>query len=271
MYRRKDETWVRFNPGTPVPIAMTIFATTLQTTDGIQLLAAIRTPSKAPVGGVILAHGFCGGKDQPEVVALADALCERGYAVVTYDARGHGRSGGECTLGDAEHFDVAAAVELANETAGRIVVAGASMGGISVMRYAVRDPSLAAVVTVSAPAVWQVPRTARGACSVVLTRTPLGRWVTRHQLSVRVCRERPRGDAPVALAARLSRPLAVVHGTADRFVPAGQARLLYAAAAGASRLTLVPGMGHAYRMDAVAPVLDAVEWGFAQPRDLVTA
>jgi pimeloyl-ACP methyl ester carboxylesterase len=249
---------------------MTIFSTTLRTTDGVQLDAAIRT-RPAPVGAVVVAHGFTGGKDQAEVVALADALWERGYSVVTYDARGHGRSGGECSLGDAEHFDVAAAVGLAAETSDGIAVVGASMGGIAVLRYAVRDPALVSVVTVSAPAVWQVPRTACGACSVVLTRTPLGRWVARRTMSVRLSRERPRGDAPVVLAARLSRPLAVIHGGADRFVPASQARVLYAAAGGPSQLTVVPDMGHAYQTDAVAPVLDAVAWGFALPRELVSA
>ena len=189
---------------------------------------------------------------------------------MTYDARGHGRSGGECTLGDAERFDVAAAVEVAAETAGRIAVVGASLGGIAVLRYAVSDPSLAAVVTVSTPAVWRVPRTVRGAFSVVLTRTPVGRWVARRKLAVRVRRERPRGDPPVVLASRLSRPLAVVHGSADRFVPAGQARLLHAAAGAASLLTVVPGMGHAYRPEVVVPLLDGVGWGFAQPGELVT-
>ena len=35
---------------------------------------------------------------------------------VTYDGRGHGESGGLCTLGDAERHDVAAAVALAHDT-----------------------------------------------------------------------------------------------------------------------------------------------------------
>jgi len=247
---------------------MTIFATTLHTHDGVALAAAVRsTPD--PIGAVVLVHGFSGGKDQPEVVALADALTADGYAVVTYDARGHGRSGGECTLGDAERFDVASAVQLAAETADRVAVVGASMGGISVLRYAVDDPALAAVVTVSTPAVWRVPRTARGAFSVVLTQTRSGRWVARRKLSVRLGRPQPRGDAPVALAARLLRPLAVIHGGADRFVPAGQAQLLFAAAGAASQLTLVPGMGHAYRPGVRVPLLGALEWGFAEPRELV--
>ena len=249
---------------------MTIVTATLHTEDGVVLDATVRAPA-VPVGAVVLAHGFSGSKDQPEVIALADALVDQRYAVVTYDARGHGGSGGECTLGDAERHDVAAAVRLAAETAPRVATVGASMGGISVLRYAVDDPSLAAVVTVSTPAVWRVPRSAQGAFSVVLTQTRPGRWVARRKLSVRLCRERPRGDAPVALAAKLRRPLAVIHGAGDRFVPAGQAYLLHAAAGAASTLTVVPGMGHAYRPDVLVPVLDALAWGFAQPGALVTA
>jgi alpha-beta hydrolase superfamily lysophospholipase len=249
---------------------MTIVTTTLHTQDGVDLAASVRTPPD-PIGAVILAHGFSGGKDQPEVVATADVLVARGYAVVCYDARGHGASGGECTLGETERFDVAAAVELAGETAERTAVVGASMGGIAVLRYAVGDPSLAAVVTVSTPAVWQVPRTARGAFSVVLTQTAAGRWVSRRKLAVRLCRSQSRGEAPIELAARLARPLAVIHGSADRFVRAGQARLLHSAAGAASRLTLVPGMGHAYQAHVLLPLHDALEWGFSQPRELVTA
>jgi len=249
---------------------MTIFDTTLHTQDGVALAAAVRMVLH-PLGAVVLAHGFSGGKDQPEVVAVANALMADGYSVVTYDARGHGRSGGECTLGEDERFDVAAAAELAGETADRVAVVGASMGGISVLRYAVDASALAAVVTVSTPAVWQVPRTARGAFSVVLTQTRPGRWLTRRKPSVRLCHPQPRGDAPVALAAQLSRPLAVIHGSADRFVSAGQAHLLHAAAGAASQLTLVPGMGHAYRPDVRVPLLEAVGWGFAQPRELVPA
>jgi pimeloyl-ACP methyl ester carboxylesterase len=249
---------------------MTIINTTLHTRDGVALEASVRTAT-APIGAIVLAHGFTGSKDQREVVAVADALLAHGFSVVSYDARGHGESGGECTLGENERFDVAAAVGLATETADRVAVVGASMGGISVLRYAVSDPSLAAVVTVSTPAVWRVPRTARGAFSVVLTQTPPGRWVSRRKLAVRLGRRMARGEAPVALAAKLSRPLAVIHGSADRFVPARQARLLHAAAGAASQLTLVPGMGHAYQPDVLAPLLDALEWGFAQPRDLVPA
>ena len=59
--------------------------------------------------------------------------------MLTYDARGHGCSDGESTLGDHEQHDVAAAVALARTRTDRVVLVGASMGAVAALRYAVTD------------------------------------------------------------------------------------------------------------------------------------
>ena len=46
-----------------------------------------------------LVHGLTGSKDHPQVVALATKIRARGFDVISYDARGHGSSGGISTLG----------------------------------------------------------------------------------------------------------------------------------------------------------------------------
>ena len=75
---------------------------------------------------------------------MARALRGRGHMpCITYDGRGQGDSGGLCTLGDAERHDVAAAVAFAREHADRVVVVGASMGAIAVLRHAAGDADLA--------------------------------------------------------------------------------------------------------------------------------
>ncbi|MEU9027299.1 alpha/beta fold hydrolase [Streptomyces sp. NPDC048383] len=87
---------------------------------------------------VLLGHGFGGSKD--DVRAQAERLARDGYAVMTWSARGFGRSGGLIGLNDPEHEvkDVSALVdwlakrpEVRLDAAGdpRVGVAGASYGG----------------------------------------------------------------------------------------------------------------------------------------------
>ena len=235
----------------------------LETSDGVALAARWWEPA-APAGtAVVLAHGFTGSKDDPGLVAVAEALRGAGHLVLAYDARGHGGSEGVCTLGDLERHDVAAAVAHARRDAERVVAVGASMGAIAVLRYAADDPHLDGVVSVSSPARWRYPRNPRTALAWGLTRTRLGRLAVRRLLHVRVSGRWEDPEPPAALAARIRAPLAVVHGTADRFVPAAEAELL-AAAVPRARLFLVPGMGHAFHRGAGPAVLEAVGWVLAQ-------
>ncbi|UNO41944.1 alpha/beta fold hydrolase [Streptomyces sp. MST-110588] len=87
---------------------------------------------------VLLGHGFGGSKD--EVRAQAQQLARDGYAVLTWSARGFGKSGGKIGLNDpkAEVADVSRLIdwlakrpEVRLDKAGdpRVGVAGASYGG----------------------------------------------------------------------------------------------------------------------------------------------
>ncbi|MEW2417315.1 alpha/beta fold hydrolase [Streptomyces sp. NPDC046866] len=93
-------------------------------------------PGRRPA--VLLGHGFGGSKD--DVRAQAERLARDGYAVLTWSARGFGRSGGQIGLNDPayEVKDVsrlvdwlAARPEVQLDGAGdpRVGVAGASYGG----------------------------------------------------------------------------------------------------------------------------------------------
>jgi pimeloyl-ACP methyl ester carboxylesterase len=181
--------------------------------------------------------------------------------VLTYDSRGHGESGGEATLGTDEALDVAAVVEAAGDDAP--VLVGASAGAIGVLRYAVEHaPSqrVAGVVIVSCPARWTLPRNARGVLSALMTQTPLGRWAARRYVRVRIARPKPRPAPPIELLPALHTPLAIVHGTADPFIPVTDADALFAVANEPRRLEIVEGMGHAFEPPSVAPVVESVAW-----------
>jgi alpha-beta hydrolase superfamily lysophospholipase len=233
------------------------------TSDDVALFARSWATVDAPRAAVVLAHGFTASTDDAQLVAVAEALHQRDLDVTTYDSRGHGRSGGACTLGDLERHDVAAAVTLARTRADTVVLVGASMGAIAVLRYAATDASIAGLVTVSCPARWTLPRNPRAVFAALLTRTRPGRRFAARHLGVDIAPGWDSPEPPVVLAPRVHAPFAIVHGTADRFIPTKAARELRDAAHEPCRLVIVPGLGHALEPAAVSPVIDAVEWTLA--------
>ncbi|MHB8662395.1 MAG: alpha/beta hydrolase [Acidimicrobiales bacterium] len=235
----------------------------LVTADGVRLAATFELPPATPKAVAVVVHGFTGTSRHPDVVGVVRALIAAGYAVLSYDGRGHGDSDGMCTLGDAEAADVAAAVATARDHGDRIVTVGASMGAIAVLRHAVHDAALAGVVIVSCPAQWRLhsPQSALGA---LLTRTWPGRQVLLRTAKVRVAPRWTNPTPPEMLIGRVASPVAIVHGAADRFIPANQARRLAAHAPGVCRLDIVAGMGHAFDPCARDVVVAAADWALAQ-------
>ena len=233
---------------------------TLRTTDGLALVGKRLLTTIAPEATVVIVHGFTASSQCPNVESLAAAIHADGFDVVTYDARGHGGSGGESTLGDYEQRDVAAAVSLARERTERVVVVGASMGGIATLRYVDTDPDVAGAVIVSCPAEWRLPRNVRGVPGAAMTRTGIGRQVTARLCGVRIARRWTNPAPPVELAARMRVPVAYVHGVNDRFISSHAAELLAEATPEPKRLTIVSGMGHAFEPSAIDPVRESVAW-----------
>ena len=242
----------------------------LTTADGVRLAA--RWHRSAPSGSdgdgvvVVVVHGFCASQDAPDVRAVAAGLADGGHPVLTFDLRGHGRSEGECTLGWRERFDVDAAVAAARADHDVVVVVGASMGGIAVVDHlatAAGEPAGAeadAAVTVGTPASWGVPRNLTGVMAMFATQTPPGRVLLARRTGTRVAVRPPRGAPPVERMRLVRRPVAVVHGLADRFIAPAAAHALYAAAPEPRHLDLVPGMGHGFTPAAVPAVASAVAW-----------
>jgi alpha-beta hydrolase superfamily lysophospholipase len=232
----------------------------LHTDDGVRLAATTwLTDASEPQAAVVIVHGLTSTKDHPTVVTLGDELAAQGFAVVAFDGRGHGASEGLCTLGDEEAMDVAAAVRHARTMSPRVIAVGSSMGAIAVLRYGTRDPDLAGVVSVSAPARWRI-HSARSLVAAVMTRTRFGRDVVRRRNAVRLAPKRTRTAAPQDLAGRLSCPVVIVHGSRDRFIPVGEAERLYARAGTNRRLDIVPEMGHGFSTRATPAVVEAVRW-----------
>jgi alpha-beta hydrolase superfamily lysophospholipase len=235
-------------------------APTLVTVDGVRLTGRRWEPLETPRAAVVIVHGFSASSQCPNVEGLANALHGEGFDVLTYDARGHGTSEGESTLGDHEQHDVAAAVAVARESAPDVVLVGASMGAIAALRYAATDPDLAGVVTVSCPSHWRLPRNVRGLLAAGMTRTPVGRRLMARLCQVRIAARWTNPQAPAELVPQVQSPLAIVHGTDDRFIPVRDAIELHDAARGPARLDVVPGLGHAFEPPSIGAVRRGVAW-----------
>ena len=115
---------------------------TLTTADGLQLQSRAWIPETtglpgSPKGTVLVQHGFAehGGR----YGHLVDALLPAGYAVTSFDARGHGRSGG--TRVYVERFDsyvddLKLAIDDARQKLpGPLFLLGHSMGGLVAVRF----------------------------------------------------------------------------------------------------------------------------------------
>ncbi len=223
-----------------------VTATTLVTEDGVPI-DAIHLPGQKDLA-IIVAHGFTLSWQHAAVWRVANRF-NRAAGVITFDFRGHGRSGGLSTLGDLEIRDLDVAVAYARELGyARVAAVGFSMGASIVLRHAGLIGGLDAVVSVSGPGRWYYRGTKRMRQVHLLVEHRVGRFVTRRWLKTRIS---PEGwklvpVTPAEAAARVSPvPLLIVHGEQDRYFPPEHARQLYAAAREPKELWLLPGLGHA--------------------------
>jgi pimeloyl-ACP methyl ester carboxylesterase len=223
-----------------------VTATTLVTEDRVPI-DAIHLPGTTDLA-IVVAHGFTLSWQRPHVWRIANRF-NRAAGVLSFDFRGHGRSGGLSTLGDREIKDLDVVVAYARELGyKRIAAVGFSMGASIVLRYAGLIGGLDAVVSVSGPGRWYYRGTERMRRVHLAVEHRLGRWVTRWLLKTRVS---PQGwnlvpVPPAEAAARIAPvPLLIVHGDKDLYFPQEHARQLYMAAREPKELWLLPGMGHA--------------------------
>lgn len=235
----------------------------LDTVDGVTISAGWSSAHPGATDGLafVLAHGFTGSWREPRVQAVHAHLARFGD-VLAIDQRGHGRSGGLCTVGMDEVLDVDAAVSYVRDRVGprSLVTVGFSMGGSVVLRHGALAPgSLHAprhrtdgVVSVSAPGFWFYRGTKVMRLVHRLIENPAGRALLRTR-GVRMTSTpwpEPPPWSPEESVRRMGEfPLLVVHGDIDHYFPTEHARVLERAAeqAGNSRaeVVIVPGFAHA--------------------------
>jgi putative redox protein len=121
---------------------------------GQTLAALLQRPAGEPAAFALFAHCFTCGKDNLAAKRIAEALAERGIAVLRFDFTGLGASEGEFanTNFSSNVADlVAAADHLRRTQRAPALLIGHSLGGAAVLAAAARIPEARAVATIAAP------------------------------------------------------------------------------------------------------------------------
>ncbi|CAH0999726.1 2-succinyl-6-hydroxy-2, 4-cyclohexadiene-1-carboxylate synthase [Neolewinella maritima] len=217
----------------------------MRTTEGIDL-SYFYVPATVPArGNLVILHG----KDSAKEVYLEylPQLAPFGYNVLLFDARAHGRSGGQFTsFGFHEWQDVVQAVRKLRYLGGDLPtgVFGHSMGGAVALRaLASSDEIDFGVVESAFTHLGQIINLyARR-----LTGLPLPRQLTDTVLdhSERLARYVHREVHPLEDARAVQQPTLIIHGEQDQRIDVDNGRQLYAALGSqVKELYIIPGAGH---------------------------
>jgi uncharacterized protein len=192
----------------------------------------------------VIGHGFTHGVHEPATRGVLEMFAHHG-PVSCADFRGHGRSGGNSSVGRDETLDLDAVVSWTRARGHNpVTVVGFSMGASIALRHAAFGSTPGdAVVSVSTPSRWYVRESAPMRRLQWLLENPLARPIG---LALGVRLGTPWFDlpaSPVEAVGAIDRPLLLIHGTADAYFTPAHARVLQRAARSAD-LWIEPGMGH---------------------------
>jgi len=269
----------------------------VRTDDGAELALHFAGPADGPL--VVLVHCWTGNKELWAPVARR--LVQLGHRVVLYDQRGHGSSTFGAGLDCVDRLGDDLAAVLSHLDARDVVVAGHSMGGMSIQAYVGGHRADAAERLVAAVLVATAARTLGRALPAVLAERTLGDlgfgWVrtgrsgalvARGSLGRRAVRDHAHvvrdalaatpGDVRVrcllAMAEMDLRPglggldiaATILVGTRDLLTPVRSARSLQRAWPQAA-LRVLPGAGHMLPLERPDDIVEAVLRAAATQRE----
>ncbi|SRR2546422_2696777 len=215
---------------------------------GETLSAIVHHPASGHLSkGAILCHGMESNKESEKIVALGQALAERGILVLRFDFSCAGESSGkfEDITYSGEVRDLEAALKfILRYQVQRIAILGSSMGGTVGLLFAAQQKDLACLVTVAAP-LHPERFTERLLSPEEVTQWRKAGHITYHgqRLNVSLLDDLEKINVPEA-ARKVRCPLLIIHGDKDETVPMDEAYELYGIVAGSKRLYILQGGDH---------------------------
>jgi dipeptidyl aminopeptidase/acylaminoacyl peptidase len=251
--------------------------TVLLDVEGIHIVGQLYLPDgEPPFPAVCICHGIPSGKPRDPAdggyPALAERICNEGFAVLIFSFRGCGESGGNLDLYGWTR-DLAAAIDYLSGLAGikprHIALLGFS-GGAAVSIYtAAQKDNVSYVISCASPAEFDFFQQADSPQQVI-----------DHFRSIGVIRDE---DFPCSVEEWFGnlelitpfkyvdlvspRPLLIVHGLKDDMVDISHAYRLYSRACEPKRLAIIENAGHRLRLseDAMSVVVDWLRFMYQKP------
>jgi fermentation-respiration switch protein FrsA (DUF1100 family) len=232
--------------------------------DGIDILGQLYLPAaNMPYPTVCVCHGIPAGIPDPAdrgYLLLAEQICRHGFAILIFNFRGSGASGGNFDILGWSR-DLKAVIDylcaLAEVDRSRLCLLGFSAGAAVSLYVAAQEGRVSSV--------------AACACPAEFTRLGEPQFSIDHYRSIGAIKDSDfppsteewlngfRLVKPIDYVAKIfPRPLLLVHGSKDETVPLADAHRLYDRAGEPKKLVIVDGAGHRLRQnkEAMAIVLD---------------
>jgi pimeloyl-ACP methyl ester carboxylesterase len=211
-------------------------------------------PQGPPRGLVVYLHGR--NSNRARGAQVAEQLVPQGFAVLTYDQRGHGRSGGRyTTYGFYEKYDLISWIDALGIHP--VYVIGHSAGGAVALQAAAIEPRIRGVVSVATFA--SLEDIIRDHMPPLSSERNLARvlaWAEREaDFDVQAV-------SPEDAVRRIRSPLLFIHGTRDAIAPARHSVRLWRQVPRRtpSSLLVIPGAGHSDILERADVWARIVQW-----------
>ena len=244
----------------------------LKTADGVKLTGVLRQPHSSKYqAGVVMVHGYSGNFYSSTMEFLPEALTNRGFCTLAINMRDHDRVPKK-NLFEENRFDIAAAIdEMDRRGCHQIFLYGHSMGSNRVLYYQAetKDPRITGGILTGPPGnlyAWNVRMFGQETAAQVLGRAqklkadgkgnewmlinlgPLGKtlYTANHLVSLRGPQTL---SDPFKNIGRVSMPVLIAHGLADRLADHKVADRLSRQAGSGTKVKVVKiaDAGHGFR------------------------